>query len=192
MTSRAAHGMRVWFGSEVPARMRIEAERRFPRETGGILVGFADETTAEIMVTAVVGPGPSARHGRWTFLPDHRYHEREVARLYNESGRIWTYLGDWHSHPTGSLALSLTDRRTLGRIARSKDARVARPIMIVIAGGSPTAGRGSIGDCVMPLGPWQVGAWRVDRTPSAWAANLGRVVSARCKLSVTQDGHPTV
>lgn len=185
MTSAPAHGMRVWFGRDVLVTMRVEAERRFPRETGGILIGYADETTAEIMVTTVVGPGPFARHGRWTFVPDQRYHEREMARLYTESGRIWTYIGDWHSHPAGSLALSVTDRRTLGRIARSKDARISRPIMTVIAGGSPTAGDGSIADDrVVTLGPWQLGVWRVCRTPSAWAAQLGRVLSARCALSV--------
>lgn len=172
-----AHDSRVWFTRDVIAELNAEADRCLPRETGGVLLGYADELTGDIMVASAVGPGALARHGRRTFVPDHRFHEREVARLYDESGRIWTYLGDWHSHPSGRLGLSIADRRTLGRIARSKQARIPRPIMTVIADGTPAGGPGSR---VLAAGSWQLGVWRVCRTPSSWNARLGRIALERC------------
>ena len=32
--------------------------------------------------------------------------EQEIGRVYTASGRCTTYVGDWHSHPGGSLYLS--------------------------------------------------------------------------------------
>lgn len=46
-----------------------------------------------------------------------------------------TYLGDWHTHPNGSPALSRKDLRTLRRIARHPAARISQPVMAVLAGG---------------------------------------------------------
>jgi integrative and conjugative element protein (TIGR02256 family) len=126
----------VWIGVAERATLAREADRTSPRETGGILMGYrgAGET---IVIASVVGPGPNAAHGYGFFVPDHEYHEREVARIYENSGRQWTYLGDWHSHPGGSAGLSKSDRHTLRRIAKSPEARAAAPLMLVLAGGKP-------------------------------------------------------
>lgn len=133
--------------------MRREADRAAPFETGGVLLGYwTREPTAddggEVVVTAVIGPGPGAVHQRWVFMPDHDYHESEVERVYEVSGRQWTYLGDWHTHPDGPAHLSNKDRVTLRRIASAASARAPHPMMLLLAGGRP---------------------WR----PYAWSAILG-------------------
>jgi integrative and conjugative element protein (TIGR02256 family) len=84
-------------------------------------------------------------------MPDYDYQEEEIARVYRDLGRLFTYLGDWHTHPDGRLHLSAIDRKTLKRIADHPAARIHNPVMILLAGGNP----------------WRLGAWR-------WGASLLR------------------
>jgi integrative and conjugative element protein (TIGR02256 family) len=108
-----------------------------PNETGGVLIGYWLEDSEGVVITEAVGPGPCSKHDEMSFVPDWSYHESEIARLYEESGRMHTYLGDWHSHPKSGTNLSLADRRTLLKIAKHTEARVTTPLMAVIAQSDP-------------------------------------------------------
>lgn len=129
--------------------MVADAELWAPTETGGILMGYwADD--ANVVVTANIEAGPAARHDSTGFQPDAKFQELAVASHYEASGRFDTYLGDWHTHPAGGLALSWRDLRTMRRIARTAEARCPTPVMMVFARGS--------------------GGWR----HAAWTRNTGR------------------
>lgn len=127
--------MTLWLESGVRTRIVYEAVRKSPYETGGIVLGYASESS--VVVADMVGPGPDALHGRRGFVPDAEYHEEEIARRYADSGRVITYVGDWHSHPGGLGRLSRLDLRTLSRIAREPAARLPAPIMLVAYFGNP-------------------------------------------------------
>jgi integrative and conjugative element protein (TIGR02256 family) len=111
-----------------------EASRMSPCETGGVLLGYWVKNLEEVVITSVLGPGPSAVHKSHRFIPDSEYHLREIARLYEESACLHTYLGDWHTHPSRAHSLSRLDRVTLRRIAKYAPARLPAPIMAVLAG----------------------------------------------------------
>jgi integrative and conjugative element protein (TIGR02256 family) len=117
------------------ALIKSEATDKFPLETGGVLMGYRLPQEMQITITAVIGPGPAARHNRTTFLPDHEYQVREIASLYESSGREHTYLGDWHSHPRGSMAPSARDLTVMGRISNTTSARCAEPLLFLVVGG---------------------------------------------------------
>jgi integrative and conjugative element protein (TIGR02256 family) len=144
--------MRIWISVADEHFLTSEAVRHDPQETGGVLVGYRGEG-GDLVVTAAVGPGPNARHGAFTFVPDHEFQEAEIARLYEQSGRRVIYLGDWHSHPRGSCSPSLMDRRTLRGIARDPDARIPEPLMVIIAG-SP--------------GSWRICAYQMYKKRFFW------------------------
>jgi integrative and conjugative element protein (TIGR02256 family) len=127
----------AWIYKNALAFMVQEFRRSLPNETGGVMVGYWLANSEGAVITHVVGPGPCARHGKMSFIPDGAYHDSEVARLYEESGRLHTYLGDWHSHPNSSTNLSPTDRRTLLKIANHAEARLPTPLMAIIAGSAP-------------------------------------------------------
>lgn len=186
----------VWVGTDVLTALAAEATGAYPRETGGVLLGYADPTSRQAVVCAFVGPGPLAVHRRTGFIPDHAHHEREVARIYAESGRVWSYLGDWHSHPDGVLALSRTDRRTLARIAGTPAARAPQPIMIVLADALPEDRRSASVQSARPGGHaasafddvvtagWCVGAWQLLERASFLDAALGRSTPAAAHVRV--------
>jgi integrative and conjugative element protein (TIGR02256 family) len=123
----------TWISNTLREALFSEVERAFPLETGGILMGYATENIS--VISTIIGPGPEAIHGPNSFAPDYDYHESEVARVYESSQRKWSYLGDWHSHPRQIHAsLSKKDIQTLRRIASFKEARVNRPLMLIVTG----------------------------------------------------------
>lgn len=127
--------------------MLREAELRSPLETGGVLLGVAD--ALDVWVDEFVGPGPGGRHRKTTFVPDSDFQAREIAAIYERSGRRATYLGDWHTHPNSTPHISWRDKRTLRTIARSRAARQPEPLMLIFGGGNP----------------WEAIAWRCKRPP---------------------------
>jgi integrative and conjugative element protein (TIGR02256 family) len=137
----------AWVATEARERMGTEAQRRSPLETGGVLMGYWAEDQSGVVIADVVGAGPRAVHRRAAFTPDHVYQEREIARIYKESGRRITYLGDWHSHPGGPMMLSVVDRLTQIRIGLHETARAPRALMAIVAGGPP----------------WTLGVWQLVR-----------------------------
>lgn len=133
--------MIAWIRTSTLSRMREEAERRAPLETGGVLLGYWSADEQSTLISDASGPGPRATHRRFDFAPDAKFQEAYVAQAYEDSGRVSTYLGDWHSHPGGGDELSPTDVATLWRIARYARARARRPMMAILSG---TRGRWSL------------------------------------------------
>lgn len=121
-----------WIDSKSVANMEMLATDAGEVETGGILMGYVAES-GEGVVTLVTGPGPNAKHSARSFTPDDRFHRAEMKRIYDESGGMITYLGDWHSHPAGGVWLSWKDRITLGKIGRVHSPMGHRPFMVLLA-----------------------------------------------------------
>jgi integrative and conjugative element protein (TIGR02256 family) len=125
----------VLLPAPVLREMEGEAERHDPDETGGVLLGYLDrDDPRRVQVMLQIGPGPKAIHGPHRFEPDAGWQEAQIGAAYAESGRIATYLGDWHSHPQGSTAPSRLDRSTARRIARCRQARVRHPLILILCG----------------------------------------------------------
>jgi integrative and conjugative element protein (TIGR02256 family) len=127
---------RLWIATQVLAQMRELASQYTPLETGGMLLGYESESNDPV-VTAIVGAGPAARHRRLRFRPDYNYQQSQLeAHFVSTEGRE-TYLGDWHTHPSGACALSWLDKQVLARIAKTPSSGIAHPIMAVLADGKP-------------------------------------------------------
>jgi integrative and conjugative element protein (TIGR02256 family) len=124
----------MWVRDRVVTAMTAEASSRYPLETGGVLMGYWSGSD-DLIVTHAIGAGPSAQHHRETFNPDSAWQTEEIARHYSASGRVETYLGDWHSHPGhDGFGLSRRDRATLLRIATDPAARAPVALMAVMVG----------------------------------------------------------
>lgn len=112
------------------AELVTETYRSFPLETGGILLGQSNGATVTLSV--VIGPGPSATHGRFSFDPDQSWQAAEVADAWKRADGQVDYLGDWHTHPNGRPHPSRLDIEALRTIREAPEARVTRPIMLIV------------------------------------------------------------
>ncbi|MBD3647802.1 MAG: Mov34/MPN/PAD-1 family protein [Pseudomonadales bacterium] len=121
----------LWLPTSVCDEMVASADSWTPNETGGVLMGY--RANADVVVTKMIGAGPNAVHRRRAFYPDQKFQLTEIARIYHESSGSETYLGDWHTHPTGTTALSLQDKRTLTRVGVTPSSKNSAPIMIILA-----------------------------------------------------------
>lgn len=123
----------VWIQTSLIALLARDAADNAPNETGGILMGYWAGDSSAVVVTESVPGGPRAVHERLRFEPDSEWQSEQVARRYQSSGRVETYLGDWHSHPGGSARPSSLDRMTARAISASSGARAPRPLFIIVA-----------------------------------------------------------
>jgi integrative and conjugative element protein (TIGR02256 family) len=108
--------------------MLEEADDKSPNETGGMMLGYVSPGGSALAVTDIIGPGPNALHRRSRFEPDGAWQQARLVERYAASGRITTYLGDWHSHPGGGPRPSREDVRTARRVARETDSRSRHPL----------------------------------------------------------------
>lgn len=113
--------------------MLSEASVRHPVETGGMMLGWDNTLRNELVVVAIIGPGPAAEHEPTRFRPDAEWQQYHLDDVYERSGGLVTYLGDWHAHPDGGFAMSRQDRRTMRRTAHAMQARCPQPLMGLLA-----------------------------------------------------------
>lgn len=106
----------------------------------------------QLMIEHALGPGPEAVHERHRFVPDGAWQQQRLGAAYEVSGRITTYLGDWHSHPAGHAIPSRRDHRTARAVARTGSARNRRPLTVIVA--PSTVGKED--------GDWNAVAYRFD------------------------------
>lgn len=127
---------RIRLPERVLLAMRREADRHFPAESGGVLLGYIDPGDKKhIQVLKQVGPGPDAVHKRNRFEPDGPWQAQRIAAAYRNSGYCVRYLGDWHSHPGGGGKPSGLDRSTATKIAAEQEARAPHPLIVILHGG---------------------------------------------------------
>lgn len=80
-------------------------------ETGGILLGH--NVGQEVLVGAAGGPGDGALHGPTLFDRDTRHATQLAKKAWDRDRSQW--LGEWHTHPHGSLMPSRVDLATYRR-----------------------------------------------------------------------------
>lgn len=133
----------IWVPRTVLKLLVTIAAAHHPLEVGGMLLGYRSEDVAVIVEATL--PGVDAVHAEASYEPDQARDETIVAERYRATGGTAGYLGDWHSHPCGTVGLSRTDRQVLRRISEYGDARQTTPVMAIVAGA--------------PDETYKVGAW---------------------------------
>lgn len=122
------------FPAELLAQCKREVDATFPLESGGVLMGNWQSPT-HVVIRAVIGPGPSAKHERFRFRPDLPWQHEQIAKHYTQSTGAVTYLGDWHSHPQANHGrLSYQDQVALSAIMSTPEAQCAEPVMAILWG----------------------------------------------------------
>jgi integrative and conjugative element protein (TIGR02256 family) len=121
--------MIVWLDAQARHALEQEALQKRVVETGGALFGYDDGI--DVVVTAISGPGPKARHRPFTFAPERDFIDQEIKRIYEQGDGRFRYLGSWHSHPFGSPRPSPVDTTTAAAMALEPDVRLPRPVLVI-------------------------------------------------------------
>lgn len=150
----------IWLSRSAFEFMVTEATVKSPNESGGVLLGYWVTPWTEAVIVRAVGPGPNAVHLPSSFSPDGKYHWAEIETEYMATGGCHTYLGDWHTHPSGGAFLSARDFKTLRKIANDPESQTSHPLMLILHSNETT---------------WEGTAWKW--IPNYWK----RVLSSRAE-----------
>ena len=109
-------------------QIQVEADSKWPLETGGILLGSTKG--GRIRVERATGPGPKAKHGLASFSRDGNFAQTELERAWIESDGAVDYIGEWHSH-TLPIGPSGRDRKSIVFIASSPEYAAPEPLLLL-------------------------------------------------------------
>lgn len=141
--ANAAMTRKILLSDRVMQRIQDFASLEYPYECGGVLVGrFRSSDGTPVIHDCSAPPADSKAH-RTHF---ERGTEELQVYLNSQFSMGFQYVGEWHTHPSGSPTPSFVDRRTMFRIGCDHSYQMPRPILL-IAGGTPSSG-------------WSVMAWR--------------------------------
>jgi integrative and conjugative element protein (TIGR02256 family) len=93
---------------------------RFGIESGGIIIGTLNPAANQIIATDVTEPQKKDRQSTFAFLRSEYGHQEIMNNLWESSGRIKTYLGEWHTHNQNIPKPSCIDKKNWIEISRRK------------------------------------------------------------------------
>jgi integrative and conjugative element protein (TIGR02256 family) len=128
-------------GEQNVSRLRIQddvrsfivkqVESSVSTETGGILIGFVDDS-GEAVVLRATGPGPNAEKSATRFDRDVMFVQRELDAAASELGEHGQYIGEWHSHLVPDPKPSPLDISSMSGIAASTDYSNSSPVLLLV------------------------------------------------------------
>lgn len=129
-------GQRLVFTAE--AITRFMASRQLgigDREAGGQL--FARVEGKVIRVVEATGLRPSDRRSRFSFRPDRKAEQEEIADRHSKG---FHFVGDWHTHPEDIPTPSQQDIQSLAEMFRRSTHRLNGMLMVIVGRRSPPEG----------------------------------------------------
>ncbi|XXY45983.1 Mov34/MPN/PAD-1 family protein [Sorangium sp. So ce269] len=103
------------------------------RETGGVLVGYYNESLDCAQVTQVSKP-PRDSQGSWSRFERGTEGLREwLAKLWGAPKRTY-YLGEWHFHPYALPEASAQDRSQMVAISKHPAYSCPEPLLLILGG----------------------------------------------------------
>lgn len=105
--------------SDILTEIRHNTKVAGRNETGGYLMGSIDLKYKMIYVTHNYTPSHLYSNETNLELPISEW-KNEYLKVYTSSNKVIDYIGDWHSHPTGTLKMSDTDKYTCKEVLRDE------------------------------------------------------------------------
>lgn len=119
-------GLYIEICNDVFDHIRHHAEKGYPNENGGILVGKYSEDKQTVYIEQVIIPAVK-KLGRTSFIRDASGLEKKWKKLSTMGLR---YVGEWHSHPNGSSHYSSIDLLAMAEIER--EINIHNPLLLIV------------------------------------------------------------
>ncbi len=120
---------KYWISPKTLSLIIEEGWAKYPKETGGILIGRQQGRV--FYIETAIGPGLNAYHKDISFKRDGNFSQTHLDSMVLETQGQWDYLGEWHSHPR-YMGPSSTDINSLINIQTSPKYNILQPILGLI------------------------------------------------------------
>jgi len=101
-------------------------------EAGGVIFGRELIDTDNLIINNMTEPYEHDKRSRFSFRRKDTGHIEYYKRIYDESGGIIKYVGEWHTHPEKIPKYSILDKREWMKILKEKPA--IPPLYFIIIG----------------------------------------------------------
>jgi proteasome lid subunit RPN8/RPN11 len=98
-------GWSIRVSSDVVDQMLARRSDRLPNETGGVLIGAFDVHERIVYVTGMLPSPPDSEEWPGSYVRGSRGLYAQVRAIEERSGGEVTYVGEWHSHPSGCCSM---------------------------------------------------------------------------------------
>jgi len=105
----------------IQERLIEELNKNKPNETGGIFIGRIDKVNKIIYVTNIITAPHDSKKSPYLFTRGTEGLTPAVKAIREKTGEMLEYVGEWHTHPTGSAKLSPTDQHAIAEIRKVLD-----------------------------------------------------------------------
>ena len=124
----------VQVSDEVVDRMRSLAIEHAPNEVGTSLVGFYSDDGSTATIDELAPLTSDSRGTRTTFVRGVLGLADYFSKVLKGSGGQRHYVGEWHSHPNGSVLASPTDDCNQLAIAKEAQTDCPEAVLMIIGG----------------------------------------------------------
>ena len=119
--SRRMNGWRVLWDAQLENKLRGYRNAKLPNETGGVLIGSCDLARRTIYVVDATEAPADSQECKNGFLRGLEGLQEEVDAIQLATSGMLGYIGEWHSHPTGSVAPSSRDKNVIRWVKQTLD-----------------------------------------------------------------------
>ena len=118
---RKQNGWRIFFDDMLESKLREYRNAKLPNETGGVLIGAYDMPRKIVYVVDATGAPPDSQECPRGFLRGSEGLQEAVQKMQEATSGMLGYIGEWHSHPTGSIVPSKPDRDVIKWVSETLD-----------------------------------------------------------------------
>jgi integrative and conjugative element protein (TIGR02256 family) len=101
-------GLRLVWDEGLRNKIRRFREERLPLETGGVLLGYFDQTLGSVYIADALPAPADSKGGESEFSRGVEGLQARVEEANRRTGKVVGYIGEWHSHPRGVAPIAST------------------------------------------------------------------------------------
>ncbi len=120
----------LYFPCQLFGKIEAVLQEHFPKEFGGIFIGYKSEKFQSVVVVDIILPSKFSNRKTEFIRYPNSLNER-LDLIFKESDGRLQYLGEFHSHPNSPAIPSFLDITTMNRIAASKKVKTDKPILMI-------------------------------------------------------------
>lgn len=98
--------------------VQYQKEGDFTLENGGILIGILNPADNQVVITDHTEAAETDKRSRFHFFRSQNLHQQIMDELWETSGYLKTYLGEWHTHDEDIPKPSVIDTHQWKKINR--------------------------------------------------------------------------